>query len=438
MFQQIMTVILNVLVVMSALFVLYYFFYSLFGFWPIKRRYEMKPDTMRFAIVVPAHNEEAVITATIDSLISVAYSRSLFDVYIVADNCKDNTATIAREHIVAKGLHNFFVRERRELDKLQQGKPHVIRWLINHLEQTTGFYKNYDFMMILDADNFVDASILSHFNSQYLSKPEHKRPMLIQCYLDSKNDQGFIARGYSAAYRISQRFYQMAKYRVGVNPIISGTGYVIHTQFLKSIGGFLANSLTEDLEIQTIATIQGVQTWFNPHTRIYDERPTQLKASLAQKTRWTQGHWWNAFHYAGRLFLSLFHSKSPRQFFTRLDHLIYLFAMTNYAITTVTLVVNIILMITGYQVQLVVPQLTIVLTAYSVFNLVFSFPIAVFVDGLPHEKKRFFKHVLFDAVAISFGGLVFSVASIIGLFKFRNQKVWVKTEHHIVKMPTIK
>lgn len=436
--QLAFSIIVNILLVISVLFVLYYFIYSLAGFFPIQRHYDMKPDTSRFAIIVPAHNEATVIESTLASLQQIKYSRLLHDIYIVADNCSDDTAAKVRDYILAHGLHHVYLKERNDKDLNKQGKPHVIRWLIDHLEQTVGFYKSYDFLMVLDADNLVDSDILTHFNSQYLSKPVGHRPMLIQCYLDSKNDHGFVARGYSASYRISARFYQLAKYRFGVNPVISGTGYVMHTAFLKSIGGFLANSLTEDLEIQTLATIQGVETWFNPHTRIYDERPTSLKASLAQKTRWTQGHWWNAFKYAGPLFISLFRSKTPKQFATRLDHLIYLFAMTNYAITTVTLVVNLIILIAGIQIQLVVPQLTLILSAYSIFNLVTSYPWAVFHDGHPTEKKRFFSNVLYDAMAITVGGLVFSVASIIGLFKFTNQKVWVKTEHKIRTIPTHK
>ena len=72
----------------------------------------------RFAIVVPAHNEEIAIAKTVGSLVSIEYPRALFDVLVVADNCTDTTAALAR----AGGAE---VLERT--DAVQRGKGYALR-----------------------------------------------------------------------------------------------------------------------------------------------------------------------------------------------------------------------------------------------------------------------------------------------------------------------
>ena len=146
--------------------------------------YHIIEDKSKFCIFVPCHNEETVIAATIKNHAKVQYNPELFDIYYLADNCSDATAEKARKAIEKYGIKNFHVLERNVDDPCKKGKPHAINWGIQTLEEGEGFYKKYDMFMILDADNFVDADILKHVNSQYWSINENKRPVMIQTYLD--------------------------------------------------------------------------------------------------------------------------------------------------------------------------------------------------------------------------------------------------------------
>ena len=285
----------------------------------------MAEDQGKFVILVPCHNEESVIAATIENLAKINYNPDLFDIYFLADNCSDQTANEIRKTIEKLGKKNFNILERNVSDPTKRGKPHAIRWAIDQLEAGEGVYSKYDWLMLLDADNFVDADILKHINSQYLSIKPKKRPVMIQTYLDSKNCNNIIARGYWASYRITNGFFALPKSKLGLVPGIGGTGFAIDTKFLQSIGGFNCRSMTEDLEIQTIAVTKNKSIKFNINTRIYDEKPTSVKASVVQKTRWTQGHWYCFFKYFFWLFFSLFNLKQKNT-----EQTIRAYSMANY------------------------------------------------------------------------------------------------------------
>ena len=217
----------------AAIFVVYYTFLGVVGLFKRKQKYSIVEDKLSFCIFVPCHNEEAIISATVENLAKIQYKNNLLDVYFIADNCNDNTAQCARRAIEKLKINNFHVLERKINDPDKRGKPHAMNWGIEYLEKQNKFYEKYDMFMILDADNFVDDNILKHINSQYLSIDEAKRPVMIQAYLDSKNKENLIARGYYVAYRFTNGFFQLPRYKLGLVPGIGGTGFATTTSFLK-------------------------------------------------------------------------------------------------------------------------------------------------------------------------------------------------------------
>src|SRR5659263_599191 len=120
---------------------------SLFGFWQ-RRKPPLKDPVTRFAVAVAAHNEAHVISDVLDSLTRQEYPRELFDIYVVADNCTDETADAAR-------AHGAIVYERTDANLI--GKGHAIGWLLARIKSTA---KAYDMMAMFDADNLVSANFL--------------------------------------------------------------------------------------------------------------------------------------------------------------------------------------------------------------------------------------------------------------------------------------
>ncbi len=418
-----------VLLMITMFFAAYYAFIGVIGLFVRKRKYSIIEDKSKFCIFVPCHNEETVVGATVENYAKIQYNPELFDIYFLADNCSDQTAEKAKEAIEKSGMKNFYVLERNVDDPTKKGKPHALNWGIQTLEAEDNFYNKYDMFMILDADNFVDAEILRHVNSQYWSIKEKKRPVMIQTYLDSKNKNNIIARGYFAAYRCTNGFFQLPRYRLGLVPAIGGTGFAMTTGFLKELGGFTCKSLTEDLEIQTIATLKGKRIAYNHYVRIYDEKPTGLKQSAVQKTRWAQGHWYVFFKYGWRMFLHMFHPKEIKLFFKRFDNFVYLSSMAFMLLSWIVMFFSIGFFIVGERgFSMYIPS--IILSAFSIL----LFPISALLDGTKEEKRR----VLIDFFPNLLGAVIHTViyfyANIMGLLHCGNQKVWRKTAHKVTTM----
>ncbi len=426
-FIKVYYIILNI----ATCFVLYYAFLGIVGLFFRKQRYPICQDELKFCIFVPCHNEETVIQATVKNLAQIKYNPKLFDIYFIADNCSDKTAERVREVIRAQKLMNFYVLERTESDPKRKGKPHAMNWGMELLESENRFYDKYDMFMIFDADNFVDADILIHVNSQYLSIKEKKRPVMIQCYLDSKNKNNMIARGYYVAYRFTNGFFQLPRYKLGLVPGIGGTGFATTTKFLKEIGGYHCSSLVEDLEFQTIATLKGKRIAYNHNVRIYDEKPTGIKQSAVQKTRWAQGHWFVFFKYGWRMFLHMINPREIKLFFKRLDNLVYLSSMLFMTVSLFTVLFSVAFWILGVN-----PLGTyIVSMSLFIFSLLL-FPLSSLLDGNKKEKKRVLIDFIPNIIATFIHSAIYCYADIVGLLHCGNQKVWKKTAHRVTTMET--
>lgn len=409
----------------------YYSFLAIVALVSHKQKYKMSDDEKKFCIFVPCHNEGSVIAATVNNLSQIEYEERLHDIYFIADNCTDNTAEEISKAIIGSGKRNLHLLVRLETDRKKRGKPHAMRWGIEKLESEGGFYSKYDFFMVFDADNFTDADILKHINSQYLSYPDKKRPAMIQAYLDSKNKNNLIARGYYVSYRMTNGFLQLPRHKLGLTPAIGGTGFAVTTEFLRSIGGYNCKSLVEDLEFETVATIKGRTIAYNHNARIYDEKPTGLKESAVQKTRWCQGHWYIFFKYSWRLVLKMLNPAEFRLFFKRLDNLVHisslvfmLFAMATIALPFVAAVFGVAL-----------PTSSLVyLSAPLFFFSVLVFPISSLLDGKQNERRRVLIDLIPNLIATAIMMLVYFYSNIVGLFNCKNQTVWKKTTHKITKL----
>ena len=292
-------------------------------------------------------------------------------------------------------------------------------------------------MIIFDADNFVDAGILKHINSQYLSIKDKKKPVMIQCYLDSKNHNSLVARGYFQSYRVTNAFWQISKQKLHLNPAIGGTGFAVTTKFLKEIGGYSCTSLTEDLEIQTIATVKNRRIEYNGNVRVYDEKPTKLKQSFVQRTRWAQGHWWLFFKYTPLLLIQLFNPFTIRNFFKKLDMIMYLAARLFSIVSSITIVLNIFYLISCLIMGIdsaYVPLWAQIMNIGILVLTIAVIPLSSLYDGSKEEKKNILKDLIPNIIGIYLVGLIDLLIGYPGLFKCGNQKVWKKTTHCVTTL----
>jgi len=250
---------------------LYYLIISFFGLYKKANHRLYKPEKS-FALLVAAHNEEAVIGKIIESLKEIDYPKYLYDIYIIADNCTDNTASIA-------GKLNVNVFER--INKEKNGKGFALEWMF---EKIFNMEKKYDAFAIFDADNLVSKNFLIEMNNKMMEGYK-----VVQGYLDSKNPHdSWITESYSISFWTANRVFQLARNNIGLSNQIGGTGFIVDTEVLKQIG-WGVTCLTEDLEFTCKLVLNGYRVGWAHEAVVYDEKPLTLKQSWNQRKRWMQG-----------------------------------------------------------------------------------------------------------------------------------------------------
>lgn len=225
----------------------------------------------RFAILVPAHNEEAVIGKLVENLNSLDYPRELYDIYVIADNCTDATAEIARKL-------GAIVLERH--DTKRRGKQYALRYALERIP-----LDYYDAVVVFDADNLVSRNFLKEMSYQL-----DRGAQAVQAYLDTKNPyDSWVTKALAVGYWISNRAFQYARTRWGLNVALGGTGMCITTKALKEVG-WDPKTNTDDLELQVLLTKKGYKIAMAWHAVVYDEKPASLRIALKQRSRWWRGH----------------------------------------------------------------------------------------------------------------------------------------------------
>jgi cellulose synthase/poly-beta-1,6-N-acetylglucosamine synthase-like glycosyltransferase len=387
------------LIQLYVLFLTYYFnFISLFG---LKRVIEEQdqPPKKTFAIAVAAHNEEKVIAQILHSLKELDYPKELYDVFVICDNCEDNTANIVREK-------NFTALER--FNDKERGKGYALKWFFNLLFTMS---KDYDAIIVFDADNIVTKNFLTKMNNNLLAGKE-----VIQGYLDSKNpDDSWVTISYALAYWITNRVFQLARKRLKLNAALGGTGFCVSTRVIKKFG-WNAMSLTEDLEFSMICTLNDVPVVWEHNARIYDEKPKSMKASMRQRIRWLQGHWDCCFRYSGPLLRRAF----TKGKFACFDAVVYLVQPSKMILDGFSF-----LMLLAKFLFPSIPIIKLILPGWFwVMALFFRYMIpiiALTIEGI--SLKRMLAVFIYPIY-----GVTWIPVSIIGLFR-RNKKEWNHTIH---------
>ena len=273
----------------------------------------------KFMAIVPAHNEEAVIKNLVDSLVAQEYPKELYDIYVIADNCTDRTAEIAK----AAGAIVL-----KRFDEAHKTKGHALNWF---LKQKIEENADYDAFCVFDADNIVDKNFLKNMNKKLCQGEE-----VVQGYRDIKNPtDSWISAGYAIFYWMMHRFYHLARYNLGLSPLLNGTGFMVKFDIIKP-AGWQTVTLTEDIEFSLINIAQGRKLGWAVDAIVYDEQPTTFKQSWSQRSRWTVGHLQCMKNYTKSLAKGVKEYKTLMNF----DGLLYMFGIPMMLLTFLLLGVN--------------------------------------------------------------------------------------------------
>ena len=253
------------------LFTLYYFVIGFCGMWRRKEKKILTPQKT-FAVIVAAHNEQAVIGQLIANLQSLEYPKDLYDIFVIADNCADDTAQIAADA-------GAIVCERT--NDTEKGKGFALEWMFKKLFELP---RQYDAVTIFDADNLVHPRFLLEMNNRLC-----KGDKLVQGYLDAKNPYDtWVSGTFAIAFWVIDHIWHLAKTNIGLSSVLGGTGMCITTDVLKR-HGWGATCLTEDMEFTMKSLVEGIKTTWAHDAIVYDEKPLTFMQSWNQRKRWAQG-----------------------------------------------------------------------------------------------------------------------------------------------------
>ncbi len=254
-----------------SLFLLYYVFLAVAGFWPGSARQRGDAPKKRYTIIVPAHNEESVIGDTLQSLGNISYPKDLYRVLVVADNCDDRTVEIVK----GAGLECL---ERH--DRANPGKGQALEWAFKKILKTHGS----DAFIIVDADTIVDPNILNVMNG-YLAGGAR----VVQAYYDVlKPASSPMASLTFLGFAISRNLKYRGRSRLGFSVNLLGNGMCITREIIERFG-WRAFSISEDLEYQLQLLLEDVPVVFAPETKVWAEMPSRIKSYHTQRSRWDVG-----------------------------------------------------------------------------------------------------------------------------------------------------
>lgn len=224
----------------------------------------------RFAILIPAHNEELLIANLCESLLQVDYPKDNFAIFIIADNCNDRTVEICRKYPLQ-------VLERH--DPENGGKGQALAWGLQQVD-----INRFDAVFIVDADNFVDPAIL-----RVLSCLLNKGEQAIQCFnaVGNRDDSWFTQLLYVSRI-IGNLLYHESKFRLGLSSYLMGNGICFNSELLQQ-RGWTAFSAGEDWEYYAQLVKDNIKIAFAAKAKVFHQESRSLNQATSQRLRWSSG-----------------------------------------------------------------------------------------------------------------------------------------------------
>lgn len=269
---RVLSIVNYAILIFIAIPVLLQLFYVLFSF--VKKKTWKKSETKgRIAYLIPAHNEEDVIFETVKDLIeNQKYPREKFDVYVVANNCTDRTAELARAAGAIVLVHD-------DPDPTHRMALYPLKYGVNYLIELNE--NPYDMVIHLDADNHVNPEFSALMNDAYQSGVDFARP-----YEGAINaTQNFYTKACTLFYTFDSRYGSRVRERLGIAAHINGSGAMMSVRMLKKCGGYDCVSISDDAEFNFNRMLEGYKGHFVEDAVVYEDMPSSFRDTLNRNKR---------------------------------------------------------------------------------------------------------------------------------------------------------
>lgn len=255
-----------------------------------------EPKNHNYAVLICARNESEVISDLIFSIRNQTYPKEYITTFVIADNCNDNTASIAR------GL-GAVVYERTDQNRV--GKGIALEVLLSHIRDDFGDV--FDGFFVFDADNILASNYIEEMNRTFSEGHD-----IITSYRNSKNfGSNWISAGYALWFLRESRYLNHARYILHSSCAVSGTGFLFSRRVLDEMGTWPYHTLTEDIEFSIDMICRGHRIAFCAAAELYDEQPVLFKESWNQRMRWSRGYLQVFGKHGKKLIKGMLHGSFP-------------------------------------------------------------------------------------------------------------------------------
>lgn len=267
---QVLSIINYVVLFIIGVPLLVQILYVLFA-WVKKKKFPKSDKLARIAFIIPAYNEESVIYDTVkDALDNQDYPKELFDVYVVADNCTDNTAKLAEQAGAKVMIHN-------DPDPAHHMALYPLKYGIDKLLEMD----KYDLIVHLDADNHMNKEFSRLMNDAYQSGVDFARP-----YEGALNaTQNFYTKACTLFYTFDSRYGSRVRERLNIAAHINGSGATMSTKMLKACGGYDSKTISDDAEFNFNRMLEGYKGHYVEDAIVYEDMPSSFKDTLNRNKR---------------------------------------------------------------------------------------------------------------------------------------------------------
>lgn len=263
--------------IVGLLFAICYAYQVFYLIVPLLWRDKLHKPTVyhRYAVLICARNESAVIGHLVDSLRKQDYPSDLVTIFVAADNCIDDTAQVAREHGAV-----VYERFNRQL----VGKGYAMEFLLEKIQRDYG--SQFDGFFVFDADNLLQPDYIRQMNRTFTDGYS-----IVTSYRSSKNyGDNWISAGYGLWFLREAAFLNHPRFLLGTSCAVSGTGFLFSREVLEKHGGWRFHLLTEDIEFTVASILKDETIGYCPDAVFFDEQPVTFRQSWRQRMRWAKGY----------------------------------------------------------------------------------------------------------------------------------------------------
>ena len=279
-----------------ALFLFHFIFFALVGLFTNKH-YPETNKKCRYGVVVSCKDEENVVERLISSIRSTDYPQDKLDIIIIAHNCKDKTAEVARS------LGAIVIEDN---NKNENTLGQAYHYAFKHLDNIS----SYDGFVFLNADNIVKKDYFTKLNDAFVYHECKETVSSFRHALNAK--QGLMPSLYTFYFSLGCLMAFKGRNVFNVSARVTGCGFVVPRKDIEN--GWNYTSITEDVEFSADTVYNGKAIHYCNDAIFYDEQPTKISSMWHQRLRWSKGQIVNSKKYFPKFLKALFNKEKKNKF----------------------------------------------------------------------------------------------------------------------------